>query len=84
MKPKHLLKIVLVTSSIWLWCAMSATAQEVPKPETQNKSIASVLSNSRKIRKIRQLSEIEHPSTSARMLVQSPAPTNPPSEGDVI
>jgi len=29
--------------------------------------------------KIRQLSEVERPSTSARLLVQSPAPTNPPS-----
>ncbi|MBW4643108.1 MAG: TonB-dependent siderophore receptor [Goleter apudmare HA4340-LM2] len=34
--------------------------------------------------KIPQLSEIELPNTSARMLVQSPAPTNPPAQESVI
>ncbi|WP_292865621.1 TonB-dependent siderophore receptor [Nostoc sp. LPT] len=63
---------------------MSATAQELPKSEIQSKSVASVLRNSHSIREIRQLSEIERPSTSAQMLVQSPTPTNPPSQGDVI
>ncbi|MCL6753064.1 TonB-dependent siderophore receptor [Nostoc sp. CCCryo 231-06] len=86
METKKLSKILLVTSSVWLWCTMNAAAQEIPKPEMQNKSMASVLRNSRSIREIRQLSEIEHPSTSAQMLVQSPASTNPPSpsQGDVI
>ena len=32
-------------------------------------------------RKIRQLSNLERPSTSATMLVQTPAPSNPPSQG---
>ncbi len=35
-------------------------------------------------RKIRQLSEISHPSTSAQMLVQSPVPNNPPQGSSVI
>ena len=74
MKPKLLSKIFFVTSSILFWGGMSATAQEIPKQEVENKSVASVLRNSRSIREIRQLSEIEHPKTSAQMLVQSPAP----------
>ncbi|MHC5747667.1 MAG: TonB-dependent siderophore receptor [Nostoc sp.] len=49
--------------------------QEVQKQE----NIKPLLS-----KKIRQLSEIERPSTSAQMLVQSPAPTKPPSQGNVI
>ncbi|MBW4678263.1 MAG: TonB-dependent siderophore receptor [Desmonostoc geniculatum HA4340-LM1] len=61
---------------------MSATATEVPKKEVQNKSLASVLNNSRSIGEIRRLSEMERPSTSATMLVQSPTPNNPPSQGE--
>ncbi|WP_335221658.1 TonB-dependent siderophore receptor [Nostoc sp.] len=55
---------------------MSATAQEIPNQEVESKSVASVLRNSRSIREIRQISEIEHPQTSAQMLVQSPAPSS--------
>ncbi|MHC5747848.1 MAG: TonB-dependent receptor plug domain-containing protein, partial [Nostoc sp.] len=84
MKPKQLSQILLLTSSVWLWCAMRAIAQEIPKSEIQSKPIASVLPKSRSIRDIRQLSEIEIPNTSARMLVQSPAPTNPPAQESVI
>ncbi|MDZ7970652.1 MAG: TonB-dependent siderophore receptor [Nostoc sp. DedSLP03] len=36
-------------------------------------------------RKIRQLSEVERPSTSARLLVQSPTPSNPPAvQGNIV
>ncbi|MHC5747340.1 MAG: hypothetical protein ACYTXT_36795 [Nostoc sp.] len=80
MKRKQLSQILLLTSSVWLWCAMSATAQKIPKSEIQSQSIASVLRNSRPIRKICQLSEIEISSTSARMLVQSSAPGNLPNQ----
>ena len=75
---KKLSSIFLVTSSIWLWGVMSATAQEVSKPEVKSKSVASILRNSRSIREIRQLGEIEFSSTSAQMLVQSPAPEAAP------
>ncbi|MHC5762545.1 AMIN domain-containing protein [Nostoc sp.] len=84
MKRKQLSQILLLTSSVWLWCVMSATAQKVAKSEIQSQSIASVLRNSRPIRKIRQLSEIEISSTSARMLVQSSAPSNPPNQGSSV
>ncbi|WP_375476967.1 TonB-dependent receptor plug domain-containing protein [uncultured Nostoc sp.] len=67
---------------------MSVTAQEIPKSQIQSKSIASLLRKSRIIREITQLNEIELPNTSARMLVQSPAPNVPPYqekiEGGVI
>ncbi|MDZ8085089.1 MAG: TonB-dependent siderophore receptor [Nostoc sp. DedQUE12b] len=76
MKPKQLSKIFLVASSVSFWGAMSATAQEIPRQEVQSKSVASVLRNSKSIREIRQISEIEHPQTSAQMLVQSPAPSS--------
>jgi iron complex outermembrane recepter protein len=75
MKPKHLSPILLLTSSVWLWCTVSATAEQVTKSQTQSQSIASVLHQSRKIREIPQLSEIEPLSTSAQMLVQSPVPS---------
>ena len=76
MKPKLLSKIFFVASSILFWGAMSATAQEIPKQEVESKSVASVLRNSRSIREIRQLSELEHPKTSAQRRVQSPAPSS--------
>ena len=46
----------------------------VEQQEVQSQEIKPLLSE-----KIRQLSELEHPSTSAQMLVQSPAPRNPSS-----
>ncbi|MBN4005220.1 TonB-dependent siderophore receptor [Nostoc sp. LPT] len=76
MKPKQLSKIFLLASSVSFWSAMSATAQEIPRQEVQSKSVASVLRNSRSIRDIRQISEIEHPQTSAQRRVQSPAPSS--------
>ncbi|MEH2122315.1 TonB-dependent siderophore receptor [Nostoc sp.] len=76
MKPKLLSKIFSIASSILFWGGMSATAQEIPKQEVENKSVASVQRNSRSIREIRQLSEIEHPKTSAQRRVQSPAPSS--------
>ncbi|WP_138500709.1 TonB-dependent siderophore receptor [Nostoc sp. PA-18-2419] len=76
MNPKLLPKIFFVVSSISFWGAMSATAQEIPKQEVQSKSVASVVHNSKLIREIRQLSQIEHPKTNAQMLVQSPAPSS--------
>ncbi|MEH1831082.1 MAG: TonB-dependent siderophore receptor [Nostoc sp.] len=82
---KQILKIVLVTSCVWVWCAMSATASSLPKKEVIRESIASVLRNSRSIKQISTLSEIELPSTSARLLVQTPAPSNPPQQrGSVV
>ncbi|AVH69211.1 TonB-dependent siderophore receptor [Nostoc sp. 'Lobaria pulmonaria (5183) cyanobiont'] len=88
MKPKQLSQILLLTSSVWLFCAMSVTAQEIAKSQIQSKSIASLLRKSRIIREITQLNQIELPNTSARMLVQSPAPNVPPYqekiEGGVI
>ncbi|MCC5666142.1 TonB-dependent siderophore receptor [Nostoc sp. CHAB 5784] len=79
MKPKQLSPILLLTSSVWLWCAMSATAQDIPKSEIQSKSIASLVRKSRSIREIPKLSEVERPSTRVIMLVQSPAPQTAPS-----
>ncbi|MCC5621782.1 TonB-dependent siderophore receptor [Nostoc sp. CHAB 5715] len=84
MKQNQLSKILLLTSSVWLWSAMNATAQEVLKSEIQSESIASVLRNSRSTREIRQLSEIERPSTGAQMLVQSPTPSNRPNLGGEV
>jgi len=78
MKLKNLLQLLLLTSSVWLWGAVSVTAQEVAKPD-HDKTITSVLRKSRLIREIPQIGERERPSTSAIMLVQSPAPTNPSS-----
>ncbi|MEH2447198.1 MAG: TonB-dependent siderophore receptor [Nostoc sp.] len=75
MKQKQLVKIFLLTISVWLWGAISATATVVPKKEVQSKSVASVLRNSFSIKQIHQLSELERPSTSATMLVQSPTPS---------
>ncbi|MEH2068695.1 MAG: TonB-dependent siderophore receptor [Nostoc sp.] len=77
MKQKQLVKIFLLTISVWLWGAISAVASEVPKQEGESKLIASVLRNSRSIKEIPRLSEIERPNTSATMLVQSPTPSPP-------
>ncbi|MEH2447201.1 MAG: TonB-dependent siderophore receptor [Nostoc sp.] len=78
MKQK-LLKILLVTSCVWLWGTISAAATEIPKQEVQRKSVSSVLRNS-SIREIRQLSEMERPITSAQqLLVQSPTPQTTPA-----
>ncbi|WP_442940201.1 AMIN domain-containing protein [Nostoc sp.] len=74
MRQKQLLKILLVMASVWLWTAISANTQEVVN--AQSESIASEQINSKSIRKIRQLSEIELPNTSAELLVQSPTPTS--------
>ncbi len=59
---KQILKILLATSSIWFYIAISAIAQEVNK-QAQGKSVASVLRDSRSIREIPQLGEREFPST---------------------
>ena len=76
MKLKQLSQILLLTSCVWLWGAISATAQEILKKEVQSKSVASLLRNSLSIRQIRQLSDLERPSTSAQqLLVQSPTPS---------
>lgn len=64
MKQKQLVKILLLTSCVWLWTTTIANSQEIAN--TQN--------NSKSIRNIRQLSEIELPTTSAQLLVQSPTP----------
>ncbi|MEH2082233.1 MAG: hypothetical protein V7K89_20310 [Nostoc sp.] len=75
---RQILKILLATSSVWLWVAISAAASEMSSQQVQEKSaIAKVLPNSRTIREIPLLSEIERPSTSAQHLVQLPTPTNP-------
>ncbi|MEH2464127.1 AMIN domain-containing protein [Nostoc sp.] len=73
---KQILKILLVTSSIWFCLTISAAAQQV-----QDKSAnAKLLRNSRVIREIPRLSEIELTSTSAQqLLVQSSAPPNTPT-----
>ncbi|MEH1845741.1 MAG: TonB-dependent siderophore receptor [Nostoc sp.] len=73
---KQILKILLVTSSIWFCLTISATAQQV-----QDKSAnAKVLRNSKVIKEIPRLSEIELTNTSAQqLLVQSPAPPNTPT-----
>ncbi|MEH1835239.1 MAG: AMIN domain-containing protein, partial [Nostoc sp.] len=52
---------------------MSAVATEVSKQKGESKSVASALCNSRSIKEIPTLSQIERPNTSATMLVQSPA-----------
>ncbi|MBN4002747.1 MAG: TonB-dependent siderophore receptor [Nostoc sp. LPT] len=75
---KQTLKIVLVTSSIWFCVAISATAAEINK-QAQDKSVASVLRNSRTIREIPRLNKIEPTNTSAQELVQSPAPQTVPT-----
>ncbi|MEH2462215.1 hypothetical protein [Nostoc sp.] len=55
MRQKQLVKILLVTSCVWLWTTTIANSQEIAN--TQN--------NSKSTRNIRQLSEIELPNTSA-------------------
>ncbi|MEH2068696.1 MAG: TonB-dependent siderophore receptor [Nostoc sp.] len=77
MKQKQLVKIFLLMISVWLWGAISAAASVVLKQEVQNKSVASLLRNSRSIKEIPRLSEIERPITSATTLVQSPTPSPP-------
>ncbi|MEH2253298.1 hypothetical protein [Nostoc sp.] len=47
MKLKQLSQILLVTSWVWLWGAISATAQEIPTKEVQSKSVASCANNVR-------------------------------------
>lgn len=84
MKQKQLVKIFLLTISVWLWGAVSAAATVAPKQEIQNKSVASLLRNSQLIREIPRLDQIERYSTSAQMLVQSPIPSNPPNQGGVV
>ncbi|WP_442945159.1 AMIN domain-containing protein [Nostoc sp.] len=64
-------------TSIWLWGTIGVTGTEVPKPEKQSQSIVSVSNQSRTIRKILLLNEIEQPSKDTSLLVQTPAPTNP-------
>ncbi len=54
------------------WAEIKST---VGKQEVQSQENIKLLT-----RKIQQLSEVERPSTSARMLVQSPVPNNPPSQ----
>ncbi|MEH1833086.1 MAG: TonB-dependent siderophore receptor [Nostoc sp.] len=75
---KQILKIVLVTSSIWFWVAISVTATEVNK-QAQGKSVGSALLNSRTTREIPRLGEVEFPRTSAHQLVQSPTPQIAPT-----
>ena len=74
MKQNQWAKIFFLTSSIWLWGAISTGATVVPTKELENKSVVSVLRNSQSIKQIRQLSQIER-SNGARMLVQSPTPS---------
>ncbi|MDM9385277.1 TonB-dependent siderophore receptor [Chlorogloeopsis sp. ULAP01] len=64
MKLQKLLSILLITNSFWMLFINPATAETV---EGISK------------RKIRQLSEIELPITSAQKLVQTPTPTNSPN-----
>ena len=75
---KQILKIVLVTSSIWFWVAISVTATEVNK-QVQGKSVGATLLNSRTTREIPRLGEVGFPSTLAQQLVQSPAPQTAPT-----
>ncbi|MEH2286541.1 TonB-dependent siderophore receptor [Nostoc sp.] len=58
------------------WAEIKST---VGKQEVQSQENIKLLT-----RKIQQLSEVERPSTSARMLVQSPVPNNPPSQGSSV
>ncbi|MEH2450431.1 AMIN domain-containing protein [Nostoc sp.] len=74
---KQILKIVLLTSSVWLCVATSVTGTEVNK-QVQAKSVASGLRNSRTIRKIPRLNETELSNTLTQQLVQSPAPQTIP------
>ena len=76
---KQILKILLVTSSIWFYIPISAIAQEVNK-QAQGKSVASVLQDSRTIREIPRLGEREFPSTSAQQLVSPTAQAAPTLE----
>lgn len=71
MKPKHLSQLILVTCSICLWSTISVTGTEVPKKEKHSQSIVSVSSQSRTIRKIPLLGEIEQSSRDASLLVPS-------------
>ncbi|MEH2274540.1 MAG: hypothetical protein V7K40_06945 [Nostoc sp.] len=76
---KQILKIVLVTSSIWFWVAISVTATEVNK-QAQGKSVGAALLNSKTTREIPRLGEVGFPSTLAQQLVQSPAPQTAPTQ----
>ncbi|MDF5707818.1 MAG: TonB-dependent siderophore receptor [Nostoc sp. S4] len=64
---KQILKIVLVTSSIWLCVAISVRATEVNK-QAQCKSVVSALLSSRTIREIPRLGEVGFSSTLATAL----------------
>ena len=79
--------------SIWLGVVTAATAQPVHSLEGKSISLGRVLRDSPSTSNLPRVSQIEHPFTSARMLVQSPAPTKPPSvppnlrgkqEGEVV
>ncbi|WP_138501952.1 TonB-dependent siderophore receptor [Nostoc sp. PA-18-2419] len=74
----QILKIILVTSSIWLCIGISVRATEVNK-QVQGKFVASALLNSRTIREIPRLGKVGFPSTSAQQLVQAPAPQTAPT-----
>ena len=77
---KQILKILLVTSSIWFCVARSAIAQQVSSQQIENESAnAKVLLNSRTIREIPRLGEVELTHTSAKVLVQLPTPETVPT-----
>ncbi|MUG94900.1 hypothetical protein F7734_22050 [Scytonema sp. UIC 10036] len=77
---RQILKILLLTSSIWFCVAIRATAQQVPSQHRQNSSaIALVLLNPRTIREIPRLGEVELPHTSTQQLIQSPTPETAPT-----
>lgn len=78
MKQQQLLQILLVTGSVWLGVAMSATASASSQFEGKSKSVGRILPDSPSTR-IPGLSEIKHPRfTSAQRSVQSPAPATVP------
>ena len=72
---KQILKILLVTSSIWFCVVQKVSSQQI-----QNESaIAKVLLNSRTIREIPRLGEVKPTITSAQRRVQTPTPETVPT-----
>jgi iron complex outermembrane recepter protein len=79
MRSPELLKISILTSVVWVSIIYSAKSVETLGTEEHDTSVAKVQTDSTFIKDIRRISEMEHFSKSAVLLVQSPTPTNPPS-----
>ncbi|GAA6615413.1 AMIN domain-containing protein [Scytonema sp. NUACC26] len=79
MRSPELLKILILTSTVWVSIIHSAKSVEILGMESNDTSVAKVQSDSTFIKDIRRISEIEYVSKSVVLLVQTPTPTDPSS-----